>query len=473
MELPYRIASLLAKCDEKCVQDWINGLNPKSKSYAYYFLKYREYVIQRKFWSSAQDMLDDHTKCSEATDKKTQFKHLDTIIRYVTAKLTTKGEAAGISDKRNTWFAIKGFYDFHRCELQPLRKTDRDKMFAPSELDDERVSEERPLTLGEVHKLIMNAPLPYSAILVVMLQGAMAEEEFTQFNRKGWRQVVDKLDDPTPTEVRLFRSKTSRGSRGKMAKYFCFLSKDAKSAIKDWLKIRPKGAGRYLFVTWRKGGGRAKHKGAWVPVTADLIGNMVTKVGMRTKLITKGENGAANRYHVHGHELRDLFRTLCDLHGVRHVAAEFLMGHSISSYRKAHLYDVGFYRREYQKVEPYVNIISNPTGLKTAEVMEQENLELMNRNFLIAFDYSDEQIKRIQKKYGNLANLTKEDIRRLSRTKFPSTAGLSQQPKLQPQKRIVTPEEGKVLINDKNWDFVAELSTHDWVVKPPVKESSS
>jgi hypothetical protein len=149
------------------------------------------------------------------------------------------------------------------------------------------------------------------------------------------------------------------------------------------------------------------------------------------------------------------------------------MGHSISSYRKAHLYDVGFYRREYQKVEPFLNIISNPTGLKSAEAMEQENLEVVNRNFLIAFNYSDEQIKRIQKRYGNLANLTKEDIRKLSRPKFPTPSESSQGAKPQLQKRIVSPEEGKVLINEKNWDFVAELSTHDWVVKPPVKETSS
>ena len=452
---------------------WIRSLNPHSKSYAYYLLKYREYVIQQNFWTSAQAMLDDHTECLESHDKKILFKHLDVIIPYVTAKLTRKGEAAGISDKRNTWFAIKGFYQFHRCDLQNLRKTDADKMFAPSELDDERVSEERPLTLEEVHRLIMNSPQPYNAILVVMLQGAMAEEEFTQFNRKAWRKIVDKLDDPLPTEVRLHRSKVSRGSRGKLAKYFCFLGKDAKKVIKDWLEIRPKGAGRYLFVTWRKGGGRAKHQGAWVPVTADLIGNMITKVSMRTKLIRKGENGAANRYHVHGHELRDLYRTLCDLHGVKHVAAEFQMGHSISSYRKAHLYDVGYYRREYQKVEPFLNIISNPTGLKSPEAMEQENLEAVNRNFLIAFNYSDEQIKKIQKRYGNLANLTKEDIRKLSRTKFPASSESSREAKPQPQKRIVSPEEGKVLINEKNWDFVAELSTHDWVVKPPVKEAAS
>jgi hypothetical protein len=454
----------MAKCDEKCVQEWIKTLNPKSKSYVHYFLKYREYVTQNELWPSAQAMLDDHIKCLEADDKKTQYKHLDTIIPYVVGKRTVKGNAAGISDKRNSWFAIRSFYEFHRCDLQPLRKADADRMFAPSELDDERVSEERALTLEEVHRLIMNAPMPYNAVLIIMLQGAMAEEEFTQFNKRAWKQIVNRLDEPIPTEVRLFRSKTSRGSRGKLAKYFCFLSKDAKTAVKDWLKIRPKGVGTHLFVTWRKGGGRLHHKGAWVPINADLIGNKVTKVAMKTGLITKGENGAANRYHVHGHEFRDLFRTLCDLHGVKHVAAEFQMGHSISSYRKAHLYDINFYRKEYQKVEPYLNIISNPTGLKSAGAMEEENLDLVNRQFLIAFGYSDEEIKRIQKRYGSLASLAKEDIRKLARAKFPTAPDSSHRPQPQPEQRAVTPEEGKALIN-ANWDFVVELPSGDWVVK--------
>lgn len=457
------------------MQDWIRSLNPRSKSYAYYFLKYREYVIQQKFWPSAQAMLDDHIKCLEAHDKKTQYKHHDIIIPYVAGKRTTKGKEAGISDKHNAWFAIRSFYEYHRCDLQALRKTDADKMFAYSESDDERVNEERALTLEEVHKLIMNAPIPYNAVLITMLQGAMAEEEFTQFNKRAWKQIINRkkninrLDETIPIEVRLFRSKTSRGSRGKLAKYSCFLSKDAKNAIKDWLMIRPKGAGGFLFVTWRKGGGRSHHKGAWVPITADLIGNTITKVAMRTGLISKGENGAANRYHVHGHEFRDLFRTLCDLHGVKHVAAEFQMGHSISSYRKAHLYDLNFYRKEYQKVEPYLNIISNPTGLKSVEAMEEENLNLVNRQFLIAFGYSDKEIKGIQRKYGGLATLAKEDIRRLARAKFPTGPDSSHQPKPQPQKLVVTPEKGKALIN-ANWDFVTELPTGEWVVKSPANQ---
>jgi len=399
------------------VQDWITSLNPKSKSYAHYFLKYRQYVLQNELWPSAQAMLDDHIKSLEADDKKTQYKHLDIIIPYVTGKRTANGNAAGISDKRNTWFAIRRFYEHHRCSLQPLRVTDRDKMFAHSELDDDRVTEERPLTLEEVHKLIMNSPLPYSAALLVMLQGSMAEEEFTQFNRGAWKQILDRLDRPGPIEIHLFRSKTSRGSRGKLQAYICFISEDARSAIKDWLKIRPKAAtSSDLFVTWRKGGGRSHHEGAWVPITADLIGKNITKVALRTGLITKGNNGAANRYHIHGHEFRDLFRTLCDLHGVKHVAAEFMMGHSISSYRKAHLYDAEFYRKEYRKVESFLNIISNPPqGMKNLELMKQETVELVNRTFLKALNYSDKEIRKL-----DLTHLTQYDFQKLSRAKLPT-----------------------------------------------------
>lgn len=362
-------------------------------------------------------MLDDHSKCLEAHDKKIQYKHHDVIIPYVAQKLTTQGKAAGISDKRNTWFAIRQFYDYHRCSLQPLRTTDRDKMFAHSELDDDRVIEERPLTLEEVHKLIMNSPLPYSAVLLVMLQGSMAEEEFIQFNRGAWKQIVDRLDKPGPIEIHLFRSKTSRGSRGKLQAYVCFISEDARNAIKDWIKIRPKAAtSSHLFVTWRKGGGRMRHKGAWVPITADLIGKNITKVALRTGMIVKGVNGASNRYHVHGHEFRDLFRTLCDLHGVKHVAAEFMMGHSISSYRKAHLYDADYYRREYQKVAPFLNIISNPPqGMKNVELMKQEIVEQVNRTFLKSLNYPDKEINKL-----DLTHLTQNDFQKLSKAKLPT-----------------------------------------------------
>lgn len=194
----------------------------------------------------------------------------------------------GISDKRNTWCAIRSFYEHHRAELQPLRKKDSEKTFRRSKLDEERVYEEQALTLEEVHKLILNAPIPYNYVFTVMLQAGMAEAEFEQFNSEAWKKIVDKLDRTDAIEIPLLGSKVSRG--GKLVKFSPFISTDAKNAIKDWLKIRPQAADQYLFVTWRKGGGRMHHKGAYVPVTGELIIKQITKIAMRIRLMLPSVN---------------------------------------------------------------------------------------------------------------------------------------------------------------------------------------
>lgn len=450
-------------CNETCVQNWIRSVNPHTKNYAYYFLRYRAYVTAEKqgFWKSAQEMLEDHAKCLESKDNKTKYKHLDRIINYVTSMQT------GISDKRNTWCAIRSFYEHHREELQPLRKTDSEKMFRRSKLDEERVYEEQALTLEEVHKLIRNAPIPYNFVFTVMLQAGMAEAEFEQFNSKAWNMIVDKLDKPEAIEIPLLRSKTSRG--GKMVKFSPFISNDGKTAIKDWLKIRPQAADPYLFVSWRKGGGRTHLTGGYVPVTGELIIKQITKIAMRIRLITKGTHGPANRYHVHEHEFRDLFRTLCDMHGVKHVAAEFMMGHSIDTYRKAHLYNIDVYRNEYKKIEPYLNVISNPPGSQNLEVFKQENKRIANRQFLLGLLYSERAIKKIEQDcQGDLANLTKEQQQTLAekaRHRFaPSHAPGKPKPR---RKRFVTPAEGKRLVEEEGWDLVDRSDPKEWLIRAP------
>ncbi|MGA2238071.1 MAG: hypothetical protein ABSG74_02550 [Candidatus Bathyarchaeia archaeon] len=458
--MPYKdMESHLRKCDEACVQDWIRGLNPNSKSCAYYFLRYRTYVIEQKFWKSAQAMLNDHSKCLKSRDKKINYTHLDSVINYVA------GMRTGVSDKRNTWSAIRSFYEHHRQELQPLRKTDSNKMFRRSKLDEERVYEEQALTLEEVHRLIRNAPSPYNHVFTVMLQAGMAEAEFEQFNSAAWRQIVDKLDRPEAIEIPLLRSKVSRD--GRLVKFFPFIGNDGKKAIKDWLKMRPQAADPYLFVTWRKGGGKNHLTGAYVPVTGELIIKQITKIAMRIHLITKGTHGPANRYHVHEHEFRDLFRTLCDMHGVKHVGAEFMMGHSIDSYRKAHLYNIDFYRDEYKKIEPYLNVISNPPGSQNIQLFQQENRRTANRLFLLALHYSERAIKKIAKDCpsGDLANLPKEEMETLSekaRRRFGATPA---KPKPQ-RKKFVTPAEGRRLVEDKGWNLERK-DPDEWLVKEP------
>jgi len=110
-------------------------------------------------------------------------------------------------------------------------------------------------------------------------------------------------------------------------------------------------------------------KREWVPLRGELVSNMITIVAKKIGLIR--QNGL-NRYHVHAHEFRDLFKSLCTLSGVDPIASEFFLGHEIDKlgYDKSPKYDKEWFRNEYRKVVPKLNILSNPqVGLRLSSAL--------------------------------------------------------------------------------------------------------
>jgi len=146
----------------------------------------------------------------------------------------------------------------------------------------------------------------------------------------------------------MVRSKTSRGE---VKDYCTFLGQDSKLLLRQWIRTRPKVNLPELFVTFRK------VDRTWVPVRPEQVGSTVTDTAMRATLIAKGPYGLANRYRVHAHEFRDLVKSVCDLNGVE-VASEWFLGHDIDrlGYKKSPWYDAEFFRNEYKKVEPILNL---------------------------------------------------------------------------------------------------------------------
>lgn len=203
---------------------------------------------------------------------------------------------------------------------------------------------------------------------MVMFQGAVGLAEYDQFNTCVWREVVKHLDDPGPVRVDLYRSKTSRTN---VKRYYTFLGEDAKRLIKEWLMMRTKEAGEEaLFVAYNKNEGR------WVPVTGELVSNMIRKVARRTGIIKRNTLG---RYHIHAHEFRDLFKSMCTLTGVQRVASEFFLGHDVDKlgYDKSPQYDEGWFRNEYRKIEPKLNLISNPSGEAYEDIKKGATAEML------------------------------------------------------------------------------------------------
>ncbi|MEE9509181.1 MAG: hypothetical protein V3V81_01675 [Candidatus Bathyarchaeia archaeon] len=69
---------------------------------------------------------------------------------------------------------------------------------------------------------------------------------------------------------------------------------------------------------------------------------------------------AKGPYDLHPHELRDMFKSMCTVAGVNAVVSEFFLGHMIDrlGYDKSPKYDEVFFKNEYLKVEPKLNLWS-------------------------------------------------------------------------------------------------------------------
>jgi len=420
--------------EEDSVRQWAEDLNPTTaKNYVYYFLRYLGWGKSKGHWRSAKAMLEDYEKL----DRREQFTHLDILKKYV------KSKGTGTSDRVNTWCAVRSFYEYHRMPLPNLPRTESSRVFKPSEADKRRALELAPLRLDELRQLILAMPQPYRSALIVMFQGAMALAEFSQFNENAWRELVDDLDKPGPARVDLYRSKTSRTS---VAKYYTFISDDAKALIKQWLQVRPKAQDlKHLFVTFNK------KTRKWVPVTSPSIGNAITKAAKKTGLIR--ENGLG-RYHIHAHEVRDLFKSLCTLSGVNQVASELFLGHTVDKlgYDKSPQYDEEWFRNEYRKVEPQLNVLSSPKGAKG----DQDLKLAFKKELLLVAGYNQKEIDSM-----NLATTSDEDFNVKIREKL---LGIMTNNGAK-QKVVAVGEVEKHLA--QGWEFVATLPNSKAIVKLP------
>jgi len=145
-----------------------------------------------------------------------------------------------------------------------------------------------------------------------------------------------------------------------------------------------------------------------VPIAASLIGNAITKAARKAGLTKENELG---RYHIHAHELRDLFKSLCTLNGVNQVASELFLGHTVDKlgYDKSPQYDEEWFKNEYRKVEPLLNIVSNPKGLKG----DQDLKLTFKKELLLVAGYSQKEIDSM-----NLTETSDEDLNAKIREKL-------------------------------------------------------
>jgi integrase len=395
--LPYKgIDSLNIK--EDCITKWAHDLNPKTaRNYAYYFLQFLEWCNNKNLWTTAEEMLKNY-KTLSTTQK---YRHLDALIEHVKTKQT------GTNDRRNTWFAVRSFYAYHRLPLPKASSSELIRMFRPSANDKKKAVETPPLMLDEVRRLILNVPHPYKAALMTLLQSGMGLAEYEEFNTEGWKKTVKSLNTADPARIDLYREKTSRTV---VKKYYTWVGRDAKELLKEWLVMRPENTGNNaLFLVYNK------NQRAYVPLSGRVLSDRVRQTAKKTGLIKPND---LRRYHVHAHEFRDLFKSLCTLRGVSPLASEFFLGHSIDKlgYDKSPQYNEEWFKREYMKIEPKLNLFSNPSGANVEEKMDQMRKDLVQAavgKFAEAFGIDPVRVRIERQKELGRALKPEEEIQAL------------------------------------------------------------
>jgi len=359
------------------------------RRFLYDFYRYWRWLrsegVKRFPWLSditSPDELISHFDNFPSNSKERYF-HLDLIEAWLRSPENAKVSS---NTKRTLLASIRGFYLKNRSQI-PKEKVAFDK----SELEVQRIQNQTPLELSQLRSIIMRGNILERAVLLCCFQGAMGVGEFMEFNKytEDLAKQVEKGE--VPLQIKLHRPKTDEV-------YYSFLHKDGVEALKLWLEERqrltgePIKIGEPVFVSRDKklstkpGSARSKKRGikdVFVPVQTwtiqRIIRTLSREVGIETAQKADGNSPGSIRYKVHPHELRDTFKSVCSIVSVSPIMSEFVLGHSIDKlgYDKSPWFDEGFefFKSEYNKLAPYLNLIS--TAGSPVQMKEQTNRILM------------------------------------------------------------------------------------------------
>lgn len=297
---------------------------------------------------------DELVRYQKDADNSHSYDILDVAQRYI---LSIKGKR--LNTKKRYYSMIRSFFAHNRAELP------KDPTFIlRSGVEKVRGT----LTVEEVRDIVIGSKPLYKAVFLSIFQGGMGLEEFSYWNTHGRASLMEQLrGDPEVVRIDLPGRKRSRNDDP----YHTYIGPDAIQAIRDYLRVRPKG-GDAIFLN--QFNGPVSPKAASVYWTRHLV-----KLGF---IVPTPEKGGAARYGKNMHELRDVFRSQWEKSPAKASVAEFQMGHVVDplEYNKAHR-DEAWTRNEYLQALPMLQIMSSDTPFgrvdgKTVNKLERRIAEM-------------------------------------------------------------------------------------------------
>jgi len=375
----------------KTVKSWADTrVGDNRKTSVYHLAAYIRWRRARGLSVNPDQWVED---CVAGTNR-TLIEHLRQLKEWVEGP-ALDGDTRATRSKYYT--DVRGFYAHH---LVPLP---RSKLRAKKE--ETKVTMET--TASDFLKMVQRVLATQvrvrdRSIILSMLQGGMDASTLAKsFNFLAYPQFVRHFrsedwtqwdEGAVPVKVDLVRPKTDY-------QFFTFVDRDAVVALKEWLNVRRSLHGSIRIKRQASPHVLATSDPIYVsdfgtPLRSHYVTNLFEFYGVRSGVNVVPEErvprykGAWRRYPFRSHECRDTLVTLGRRARVDSAGVNFFVGHGIDvyGYDKSPWDDPDFFREEYGRLAPYLNVISQKETMMKEKVergltdriknLEEENKEI-------------------------------------------------------------------------------------------------
>lgn len=262
---------------------------------------------------------------------------------------------------------IRSFFEFYRRGLPPTRRTWLKSLKSDTPKVEGAIS---PDELQTIVRSVSGDPRKLSMFLA-QLQSFSGPRELRIIDNTMGVYIGEQIKNG----ANLIDLYFSQGRKHSENAWHSYIGRDACEALRRWFGIRgyPTKESPYIWPSLKP---QTKGEGLTESGARQTFDRIVSRLGMRPKI---GSGKRTDRYGKSIKELRDLALSLSQQAvGVENElserfqesSAEYFAGHTIDElgYRKMQKLDPEYRKRQYQIVEPYLNVISNPLGSQNGKI---------------------------------------------------------------------------------------------------------